>query len=358
MAMTAARPAPGLVCALSRLGASRDPAAWAELVEAVGDDIARACASVAGRELGRDAAQECLIRVRDRAGRFRAPDTGDAEAAARAWIRRVATTTALELMRARGRAAARDARAQRPDDGPDPADGLARRERDGLVRAALVTLPADQREAVALHHVLDLPLAQVAAAQGIAIEAAKKRVQRGVERLRQRLLRLGCALSLPALGQALDGLRADAPDFHRDHALAALAAPPAPAAIGWLKGAVVSIIIGLPAVIVFALVNADDGTRSALPVGSEPPPSSAQAAYPEVTVAFQDTSIEDAAAQLALLSGMRIVVDPAFAVDAPSVTLQVDGMRLDNVLSFITRLSQTEWSRDEDGTITIGSGKR
>ncbi len=114
-----------------------------------------------------------------------------------------------------------------------------------------------------------------------------------------------------------------------------------------------SIIIGLPAVVAFALISADSGAKATLPAGTEPPPAAAPAAYPEVTLDFQDVPLEDVAAQLAVLSGMRIVVDPA-VVDAPAVTLKVDGMRLDNVLTFITSMGGTAWQRGDDGTITIG----
>lgn len=72
-----------------------------------------------------------------------------------AWVRRVAWNLATSRIR-RMRTALRHRQSQRvePVDGPDP-DRVA-------LEAALATLPADQRRAVILHYLADLPVAEIA----------------------------------------------------------------------------------------------------------------------------------------------------------------------------------------------------
>ena len=56
---------------------------------------------------------------------------------------------------------------------------------------ALATLPAVQREAVVLHDIEDISMAEIAAMQGVTVSAVKTRVARGRERLRAHYRRLG-----------------------------------------------------------------------------------------------------------------------------------------------------------------------
>src|SRR5262249_52733757 len=52
---------------------------------------------------------------------------------------------------------------------------------------ALAALPADQREAVLARHVDELDYPEIAAAQGVSEQVARKRVSRALARLRRRL---------------------------------------------------------------------------------------------------------------------------------------------------------------------------
>jgi len=45
--------------------------------------------------------------------------------------------------------------------------------------AALRQLPEPQRQAIVLHHLLDLPIAQIAAETGVAVGTLKARLARG-----------------------------------------------------------------------------------------------------------------------------------------------------------------------------------
>src|SRR3954468_1658854 len=83
--------------ALVRLGRGRDADAWNEIVERHGAAMYRSCFAVVRDEhLAADACQEAFLQVRDGAGRFR-PRGDEVEAAARGWLLRVATSSALML---------------------------------------------------------------------------------------------------------------------------------------------------------------------------------------------------------------------------------------------------------------------
>jgi RNA polymerase sigma-70 factor (ECF subfamily) len=99
-----------------------------------------------------------------------------------AWVRRVAWNLAVSRWR-RARTAMLHLHRQRPIepqvDGPSP-------ERVALV-AALATLPPQQRRAVVLHYLADLPLAEIAAREGVAEGTVKSWLHRGRTALSARL---------------------------------------------------------------------------------------------------------------------------------------------------------------------------
>lgn len=99
------------------------------------------------------------------------------------WVHRVAVNLANSRFR-RQRAEARAYRRRGPDaelPGADPADVLA-------VHAALAQLPARQRQAVVLRHLLGFTTAEVAAVLGASEGAVKQLTLRGVTALRVALL--------------------------------------------------------------------------------------------------------------------------------------------------------------------------
>lgn len=97
-------------------------------------------------------------------------------------MRRVAWNLAVSRWR-RARTAILHLRRQRPAEprveGPSP-------ERVALI-AALGTLPAPQRRAVVLHYLADLPLAEIAAREGVAEGTVKSWLHRGRSALNARL---------------------------------------------------------------------------------------------------------------------------------------------------------------------------
>ena len=124
---------------------------------AAGGDLAEA----------QDAAQEAYTRAWQRWGRVgRGPDP-------EAWIRVVGwRIIANGWRKQRGRLLAYR-RHGPPDPAPAPgADTVA-------LMAALKMLPSEQRVAVVLHHILDLPVAAIAAETGVPVGTVKARLARG-----------------------------------------------------------------------------------------------------------------------------------------------------------------------------------
>ncbi|TDE20039.1 RNA polymerase sigma factor [Actinomadura sp. 6K520] len=105
----------------------------------------------------------------------------------RAWL----LTILANVWRNSLRSAARRPQAGPLEEAPDPpdpgegvADAAARRETGRELAALLARLPHDQRAAVVLRHVTDLPVAEIAAVLGMPEGTVKSHISRGLARLR------------------------------------------------------------------------------------------------------------------------------------------------------------------------------
>lgn len=76
-----------------------------------------------------------------------------------------------------------DAVSRRPDTGSSPETSAE----IALLYKALATLPDEQREAVILFEIADLPLKEIAGIQGASLSSVKSRVTRGRQKLSQML---------------------------------------------------------------------------------------------------------------------------------------------------------------------------
>lgn len=114
-----------------------------------------------------DCVQEAFIRAWDRRRAM------DADQSPEAWIRTVAYRLAVSRWRRAQRALRSPDRSQLRDSVPGPDAS-----RVALIQA-LQQLPADQRRAVVLHHLCDIPVRDIAAETGVPVGTVKARLSRG-----------------------------------------------------------------------------------------------------------------------------------------------------------------------------------
>jgi RNA polymerase sigma-70 factor (ECF subfamily) len=103
------------------------------------------------------------------------------------WIFAIARHVYLMNRRSTGRRLRfeeRVASQAREDESQDPVHALADADR---VRRALRGVPADQRDALVMHHVYGWSFAEISSRLGIRINAAKTRAFRGMRRMREQL---------------------------------------------------------------------------------------------------------------------------------------------------------------------------
>jgi len=362
-------PAPlGLAAVLGRLAHGRDESAWQTLLAQIGPDLLRMARRLSGNAaLADDVVQEALLQIRDHAGRF-SPRTDDPDADARRWLLRLTANTALHLVRGSRRSADRHRRAAQDapvmsSTAPDAA--LMHDETATLVRKALATLAEPARSAVVLHHCAGMGYEQVAAELGVPIGTAKTHVHRGLERLRQHMVRLGCTLSLTALVSALDGLSASdggittlashAPLIHSPHHASILALPTS----GGLPMA--TLVAGGIAVIITTAI-AIGYVRGADTPAAQPATPAPITAAPNIqsdvtkqldqviTVDFVDMDLVDALAFAERLSAVKMVIDPSVTTaKVPTVTLKAENMKVRDFLNTVGKLTGMAVVMENDG---------
>lgn len=171
---------------LAALAADLD-AGFAELYGAYRTVVFSTALRVSGRRAdAEDLTAEAFLRA------YRALTSYDAARIAglapRAWL----LTILLNVWRNDRRTTSRRPAAAPLDAAPDPADPdesvehtAVRHEAGRELAASLASLPDDQRIAVVLRHVNDLPVAEVARVLGCPVGTAKSHISRGLRRLRE-----------------------------------------------------------------------------------------------------------------------------------------------------------------------------
>ena len=153
----------------------------------------RVAARHAGSAAADDAVQEAFVAAMRQAATFR----GSGPATVRGWLLALAANAGRMLARSAERRSRREQAVIPPSPPNEPGSGP-----DGeLVSAALAALPQPERLAVVLHHADGLSHHEVAQALACSVVAARKRVQRGLERMRTFLARRGvtCPTAVLAL---------------------------------------------------------------------------------------------------------------------------------------------------------------
>lgn len=172
---------------LARL-AGGDQSAVGELYDRYGRQVY----SLAFRMLGEAAAaedvtQEVFVKVWRQAGRFD-PERGRAAS----WILHIAYTTAVDGVRQRARATPGRYEELGPDQpdlsSTDPAEGAEVAVMGAQVRAALMRLPAEQRQALELSYFGALSHSEIAGRLAVPLGTVKGRIRLGLEALRTYLM--------------------------------------------------------------------------------------------------------------------------------------------------------------------------
>ena len=152
-----------------------DPEARAELVQRhYGAVYSLAWKLVRHVETARDVAQEAFLRA------FTRLDSHDPRFSFGAWVLKIASNHALDLLRQAGRWEPPPEEVEPPS----PESILERGEDIARVRRALDALPPDTRAALVLHLQEALPLREIAFVLDLSEHAVRNRIWRGLQKLR------------------------------------------------------------------------------------------------------------------------------------------------------------------------------
>ncbi len=184
---------------LRRFTKSQDEAAFAEVVRRHTDFVYSVAVRVtANGALAQDATQTVFTKLAQQAGRLSRYDT------IVGWLHTTARHAAINLVRGEERRRAREQKAfimQHNSTGPE-----ANWEEIGpLLDEAVGTLTEPDQKAVLLRFFKNQSHQEVGAALGMSEEAARKRVERALEKLRGQFARRGVTASAVALAGAVSG---------------------------------------------------------------------------------------------------------------------------------------------------------
>ncbi len=136
------------------------------------------------RETAQEVAQEVYIQVWRTAGTF---DSG--RSSALAWITTIARSRAIDRLRSEGsrRSAMEGVEGEAPRHVADPSEEASLAERRARVRAALGSLPAEQRSAIELAFFEGLTHSEIARRTDIPLGTVKTRIRAAIGKLEQAL---------------------------------------------------------------------------------------------------------------------------------------------------------------------------
>lgn len=152
--------------------------------------LAHAARLLGDRAEAEDVAQEALLRLWRIASDWRSD-----EAKVTTWLYRVTANLCLDRLRKR-RGVALDAVPEQADGAETVEAGMQRSARAEALQAALMQLPARQRQAVVLRHIEGLGNARIAAIMDIGPRAVESLTARGKRRLAAILLHSRAELGL------------------------------------------------------------------------------------------------------------------------------------------------------------------
>jgi RNA polymerase sigma-70 factor (ECF subfamily) len=104
------------------------------------------------------------------------------------WLFAIAHNTAMDLLRRKAGESLDEAGSSWPDAGPDALSQAMNAERASILAAQMDALPAVYREALTLRFEEGMKLEEIAEITRAPLSTVKTRVQRGLERLRERVI--------------------------------------------------------------------------------------------------------------------------------------------------------------------------
>jgi len=168
-----------------------DARAFAELVQRYAGLVYATARRITGSaDAAEDVAQDCFLRLAQRSAAI--------SGSVAAWLHRTSVNRSLEIIRSERARKQREANASPRD----PADTDDSTELIARVDQALAALPDDLRTVVTEHFLCGKTQVELAAAMGVNQSTVSRRIDHGIERLRQRLHDDGCValpLALPLL---------------------------------------------------------------------------------------------------------------------------------------------------------------
>ena len=174
-----------LLLARARKG---DPAAVEALLTPVEDRVWRVCWHYMGNRADtEDCAQEAMVRIWKHLADYREENVFEA------WCTRIAANTCLDLLRKKTREKTEsltpleDAGFDPADNAPTPEEAAVRKDEHEALRAAIRSLPEDQREALVLTQLEGLDYEAAAKLLGVSTGTVKSRVFRARQKLTELL---------------------------------------------------------------------------------------------------------------------------------------------------------------------------
>ncbi len=168
--------------ALARAARGGDRTAFTELVRRSQSAVFGLCYRLLSeRDAANDAAQETFVRA------FAALGSFDPSLKFEAWVMRIARNHCYDLLRRRTQTTTEEEAHETPDGAPTALDRLESAEITQRLEGAMDTLPASDREVLALYYVQKRKTREIAQIIGVAPGTVMARLFRAREKLRKQL---------------------------------------------------------------------------------------------------------------------------------------------------------------------------